>query len=50
MIVAVPVDHPTIRLGGFYLTQAAPVPFVALLSLISSNVAGLFYSMSPDEG
>jgi ACS family allantoate permease-like MFS transporter len=28
------------RLAGYYLTQAAPTPFVALLSLIASNVAG----------
>jgi len=28
------------RLIGFYLTLASPTPFVALLSLISTNVAG----------
>src|SRR5262249_9444859 len=28
------------RLAGYYFTQASPTPFVALLSLIASNVAG----------
>ncbi|KAL2208450.1 MFS general substrate transporter [Sarocladium strictum] len=40
MIVAVPLSHPTPRLVGYYFTQAAPTSFVALLSLISTNVAG----------
>ena len=40
MIVAIPITHPGGRLAGYYMTQASPTPFVALLSLISSNVAG----------
>ncbi|TFA98238.1 hypothetical protein CCMA1212_010035 [Trichoderma ghanense] len=40
MIVAIPLDKPAGRLAGYYLTQASPTPFVALLSLISTNVAG----------
>ena len=40
LIVALPLSNPNGRLAGYYLTQASPTPFVALLSLISSNVAG----------
>ncbi|KAF2197459.1 membrane transporter [Delitschia confertaspora ATCC 74209] len=40
LIVALPLNMPNGRLAGYYLTQASPTPFVALLSLISSNVAG----------
>lgn len=40
MLLIVCVTNPTPRLAGYYLTQASPTPFVALLSLISSNVAG----------
>jgi ACS family allantoate permease-like MFS transporter len=40
LIVALPLDNNNGRLAGYYLTQASPTPFVALLSLISSNVAG----------
>jgi ACS family allantoate permease-like MFS transporter len=40
LIVALPLQNNTGRLVGYYLTQASPTPFVALLSLISSNVAG----------
>jgi ACS family allantoate permease-like MFS transporter len=40
LVVAIPAKHPSGRLAGYYLTQASPTPFVALLSLISSNVAG----------
>jgi MFS transporter, ACS family, allantoate permease len=40
MIIAVPEDKPAGRLVGYYLTQAVPAGFVAILSLISSNVAG----------
>ena len=40
LIVALPIDNNTGRLIGYYLTQASPTPFVALLSLISTNVAG----------
>jgi ACS family allantoate permease-like MFS transporter len=40
LIVALPLDNNRGRLAGYYLTQGSPTPFVALLSLISSNVAG----------
>jgi len=40
LIVGLPLDNNGGRLAGYYLTQASPTPFVALLSLISSNVAG----------
>jgi ACS family allantoate permease-like MFS transporter len=40
LIVALPLSNGSGRLAGYYLTQASPTPFVALLSLISSNVAG----------
>ncbi|KAH6606915.1 hypothetical protein Trco_006068 [Trichoderma cornu-damae] len=40
LIVAIPLDKPAGRLAGYYLTQASPTPFVALLSLISTNIAG----------
>jgi len=40
LIVALPLSNNSGRLAGYYLTQAGPTPFVALLSLISSNVAG----------
>lgn len=40
MIVGLPLDNNSGRLGGYYLTQASAMPFVAFLSLISSNVAG----------
>jgi MFS transporter, ACS family, allantoate permease len=40
LIIAIPSHHPTGRLIGYYLTQASPTPFVCLLSLIASNVAG----------
>ncbi|KAL9106296.1 MAG: hypothetical protein Q9187_008577 [Circinaria calcarea] len=40
LIVALPLSNNGGRLAGYYLTQASPTPFVALLSLISSNVAG----------
>jgi ACS family allantoate permease-like MFS transporter len=40
MIIAVPAHHPSGRLAGYYLTQASPTPFVCLLSLIATNVAG----------
>ncbi len=40
LIVALPLNNNSGRLAGYYLTQATPTPFVALLSLISSNVAG----------
>jgi hypothetical protein len=39
LIVALPF-HSGGRLAGYYMTQASPTPFVALLSLISSNIAG----------
>ena len=40
LIVCLPLSHPGGRLAGYYLTQASPTGFVALLSLLSSNVAG----------
>lgn len=40
LIVCLPFSIPTGRLAGYYLTQASPTGFVALLSLISTNVAG----------
>ncbi|KAL8792445.1 MAG: hypothetical protein Q9195_004978 [Heterodermia aff. obscurata] len=40
MIVALPLTNRGGRLAGFYMTAANPSAFVALLSLISSNVAG----------
>lgn len=40
IIVALPLENHLVRLVGYYLTQASPTPFVALLSLIASNVAG----------
>jgi MFS transporter, ACS family, allantoate permease len=40
LIVGLPASHNGGRLAGYYLTQASPTPFVALLSLISTNVAG----------
>lgn len=40
LIVALPLSNNIGRLIGYYLTQASPTPFVALLSLIATNVAG----------
>lgn len=40
LIVALPEGNNVGRLIGYYLTQASPTSFVALLSMISSNVAG----------
>ena len=40
LIVALPLDNNKGRLAGYYFLQAGATPFVALLSLISSNVAG----------
>ena len=40
LIVALPLSNNVGRLLGYYMTQASPTPFVALLSLVSSNVAG----------
>ena len=40
LIIALPTSNPVGRLIGYYLTQASPAPFVAILSLISSNIAG----------
>ena len=40
LIVALPLSSNSGRLAGYYLTQASPTPFVALLSLVASNVAG----------
>jgi ACS family allantoate permease-like MFS transporter len=40
LIVCLPLSNSNGRLAGYYLTQASPTAFVALLSLLSSNVAG----------
>ncbi|KAL9012317.1 MAG: hypothetical protein Q9173_002912 [Seirophora scorigena] len=40
LIVALPLSNQVGRLIGYYLTQASPTLFVALLSLIATNVAG----------
>lgn len=40
LIIALPLANNDGRLIGYYMLQASPTPFVALLSLISSNVAG----------
>ena len=40
LIVALPLSNSKGRLAGYYFTQASATPFVALLSLISTNVAG----------
>jgi len=40
LIVGLPLGNNNGRLAGYYLTQASPMPFVAFLSLISSNIAG----------
>jgi ACS family allantoate permease-like MFS transporter len=40
LIVCLPLSVPNGRLAGYYLTQASPTGFVALLSLLASNVAG----------
>lgn len=37
LIVGLPLDNNSGRLGGYYLTQASAMGFVALLSLISTN-------------
>ena len=38
LIVGLPLSNNGGRLGGYYLTQATAMPFVALLSLIATNV------------
>ncbi|KAI9692761.1 MAG: hypothetical protein M1820_009360 [Bogoriella megaspora] len=40
LVVGLPATMPNGRLGGYYLTQASATSFVALLSLISTNVSG----------
>lgn len=40
LVLAIPHSQPTARLVFYYLTGASACGFVALLSLISSNVAG----------
>ena len=40
LLIALPDSAKAGKLVGYYLTLAGPAPFVALLSLISSNVAG----------
>lgn len=40
LIVCLPLTNNSGRLAGYYFTQASATPFVCLLSLIASNVAG----------
>lgn len=40
LIVALPETNDVGRLIGYYMTQASPTAFVALLAMVSSNVAG----------
>lgn len=40
LIVCLPLANSNGRLAGYYLTQSSATAFVALLSLLSSNVAG----------
>ncbi|KKY29234.1 putative mfs allantoate [Phaeomoniella chlamydospora] len=40
LIVALPQSNPHGRIAGYYLTQAGATPFVALLSLVATNIAG----------
>ncbi|KAI5461587.1 putative MFS allantoate transporter [Mariannaea sp. PMI_226] len=40
LIAALPENQRVGRLAGFYLNQAAICPFVAILSLVSTNIAG----------
>ncbi|KAL8998160.1 MAG: hypothetical protein Q9169_002714 [Polycauliona sp. 2 TL-2023] len=40
LIVALPLSNSGGRLAGYYLTQASPTPFVTLLALVATNVAG----------
>ncbi|KAF3913432.1 hypothetical protein ABW21_db0200365 [Orbilia brochopaga] len=40
LIAGLPLSNKVGRLLGYYLLQAGPTPFVYLLSLVSSNVAG----------
>lgn len=40
LIVGLPLSNSPGRLAGYYMTQASAAPFVALLSLIGTNVAG----------
>jgi len=40
LIVGLPLSNKKGRLAGYYFTQGSPTPFVALLSLIATNVAG----------
>jgi ACS family allantoate permease-like MFS transporter len=40
LIVALPLSNNGGRLAGYYLTQAGYMPYVTLLSLIGTNVAG----------
>lgn len=40
LITCLDDSHNVGKLIGYYLTQASPTPFVAILSLIATNVAG----------
>ena len=40
LLICLPAHMPVGKLVGYYLTQASAAPFVALLSLIATNIAG----------
>ncbi len=40
LIVALPLTNNGGRLAGYYMAQVSTLSFVALLSLIASNIAG----------
>lgn len=40
LVTCLDSEHKVGRLVGYYLTQASPTPFVALLSLVATNIAG----------
>lgn len=40
LIVGLPLENNSGRLGGYYLTGASAMGFVCFLSLISTNVSG----------
>lgn len=40
LLVALPDSCPNGKLGGFYLAMASAPPFIALVTLVATNVAG----------
>ena len=40
LLIALPQDNIHGRLAGFYMTMASAPPFIALVSLVSTNIAG----------